>query len=82
MKKQISNLGTVLDKTTQKLINGGDDIIGFCDYQGNCPAGSYCENDFCVKDHSSGGGPGGGGSGCINPHRFCENEYDTCCYYA
>ena len=80
MKKQILSLGKFLDKTEQKLVRAGGDAIGFCDGNGDCPSGSYCDNYFCIKEPSSGNGSGGSGSGggCI-PDRFCLNEYDTCC---
>lgn len=50
MKKQILSLGKVLDKTQQTHINGGGEIVGLCDFKGNCPRGSYCADGYvCIK---------------------------------
>ncbi|WP_028892857.1 hypothetical protein [Tenacibaculum sp. 47A_GOM-205m] len=81
MKKSILNLGKALNKVEQKSINGSGDVIGFCNANGDCPTGSYCEGYLCIKDNSSGGGgnTGGGSGGGCTPDRFCVNEFDTCC---
>ncbi|MFT7900615.1 hypothetical protein VBY74_11605 [Tenacibaculum ascidiaceicola] len=51
MKKQILNLGKPLSKTHQTLINGGGEIVGLCDFEGNCPRGSYCADGYvCIKN--------------------------------
>ncbi|CAM1350199.1 hypothetical protein [Tenacibaculum crassostreae] len=80
MKKQILNIGKVLGKEDQKNINGGSAALGFCDANGGCPSGYYCQDYFCHKNPSSGGGGGGTGSGggCV-PDRFCVDDNDTCC---
>ncbi len=78
MKKLILNLGKTLNKTEQKTINGGNAI--FCDANGNCPIGSYCDGHLCI-DNGSGNGESDPNKDCRNPHRFCIDEFDTCCIY-
>ena len=77
MIKSIVNIGKVLDKKAQKQIHGGDPI--FCDANGSCPHGYYCDGYYCKENHSSGGG--GNGDNCYNPNVFCVNEFDTCCIH-
>lgn len=51
MKKQILNLGKTLNKTEQTQISGGSEIVGLCDFRGNCPRGSYCADGYiCLRD--------------------------------
>ncbi|MDY0780820.1 hypothetical protein [Tenacibaculum sp. IB213877] len=77
MKKRILNLGLLLNKTDQKLVNGGIPVA-FCEADGSCPQGYYCEGYFCHKEDSGGSGGGNPGGGCV-PDRFCVDEFDTCC---
>ncbi|MDP2541226.1 hypothetical protein [Tenacibaculum discolor] len=51
MKNQILNLGKALDKAQQTLVKGGGEIVGLCDFKGNCPRGSYCADGYvCIKN--------------------------------
>ncbi|MDY0780818.1 hypothetical protein [Tenacibaculum sp. IB213877] len=79
MKTQILSLGKALNRTEQKLINGGGPL-SFCAADGSCPEGYYCEGYVCLEDNSGGsGGTGGGNPGGCVPDRFCVDEFDTCC---
>ncbi|WGH76848.1 hypothetical protein P8625_06820 [Tenacibaculum tangerinum] len=75
MKKQILNLGTILDKATQKLINGGDNPVGFCDENNSCPSGQYCNGFYCYVDNDNGAG---GSNNCTHPWQFCPNGGISC----
>ncbi|TCI94218.1 hypothetical protein [Tenacibaculum sp. M341] len=80
MKKSILNLGKLLNKTEQKNINGGGNA--FCNDNGDCDSGYFCDNYICVSDGSNdGGGNNGGGSGCTFMKFLCEYPGDTCCLF-
>ncbi|WP_417784627.1 hypothetical protein [Tenacibaculum sp.] len=76
MKKSILNLGRTLNKIEQKLINGGG-AVGFCDGEGNCPSGQYCEGIYCYVNDGGNDGPGNG-SNCTGPWEFCPNGGISC----
>ena len=75
MKKTILNLGKSLNKIEQKLVNGGG-AVGFCDGQGNCPLGQYCEGIYCYIDDGGSNDPGG--NNCTGPWEFCPNGGVSC----
>ena len=76
MKKSILSLGKPLNKREQKLINGGG-AVGFCDMNGNCPSGQYCEGIYCYTNDTGGGG-GGNNSNCTHPWEFCPDGSISC----
>ncbi|RSC93423.1 hypothetical protein [Tenacibaculum singaporense] len=81
MKKSILKLGNALNQTEQKQINGGG-AVGFCDGEGNCPSGQYCDGIYCyTKDGSGSGtgtGTGTGSNNCTGPWEFCPNGGISC----
>ncbi len=79
MKKSILNLGKPLNKKEQKHINGGGT---FCNADGDCASGYYCDDYLCISDGSGDGdGNNGGGSGCTIMKFLCEYPGDTCCLF-
>ncbi|MEE4000935.1 hypothetical protein V1T75_11370 [Tenacibaculum sp. FZY0031] len=75
MKKTILNLGKPLNKTAQKLINGGG-AVGFCGGEGSCPAGQYCQGIYCYTEDGNGSDPGN--NNCTGPWQFCPNGGISC----
>mgnify|MGYP006939817721 CR=1 FL=1 len=57
MKKQILNIGKVLNKVEQKVINGGRP--NECTSNGECPPGGWCCNPHTELCEAQSGHPGG-----------------------